>query len=69
MSWPGNDFELEIQNELDKLRALASLVRDDLVPIVEMYDANTPGEDLFVVLHLVKDALAAWEPSSKVEDT
>lgn len=46
------------RSELSNLRVLAAIVRDDLVPIVEMSsEANDPSEDIYLVLHHVKDVL------------
>ena len=39
MSWPGTDFELEIQNELDELRAFKSSFQKWLVQPKESRDA------------------------------
>ena len=53
-----SDEALRRYNERDALRALAHMVRDELVPIVEMSDeANDPGQDLYVVMHNVKELL------------
>ncbi len=42
----------------EKHAALVELVRDHLVPMVEMLDeANDPGDDLYVVMHQVREAL------------
>lgn len=47
-----------IAEDRDRLRRLVELVRDHLVPIVEMDDdANNPSEDLYLVLHEVKTIL------------
>lgn len=53
------------RDELEALRAIATTVRDELVPIVEMSDeANDPGQDLYVVMHNVKELLRSLQTGS-----
>jgi hypothetical protein len=49
-------------DEVRNLRELATIVRDQLVPIVEMdNEANDPSTDLFVAMYRIKDLLDATE--------
>lgn len=63
------DVVIALGEEVQRLRELEELVRDQLVPIVEMDDeANDPSKDLFVTMYRVKDLLdAAPRPTSSTE--
>ena len=63
-------WETRCRTAWDRLRELTDLVRDQLVPIVEMSDeANDPGADLYVVMHFVKEALRSTPCARLTQET
>lgn len=50
MSWPGTDFEVEIQNELDRYKAA-------LERIVEIGEDATDTDDVLRVFKIADEAL------------
>lgn len=60
MSWPSTDFELEIQNELDELRALKA-----------KFDAwkKRPKDSREAVLKELQDTAKGWKESAYNKET
>lgn len=59
------EFVAPMCRTIGAFRELAAIVRDELVPIIEMDDeANDPSKDLFIALHRVKVLLDATATST-----
>lgn len=60
MSWPSTDFELEIQNELDELRAFKSSFEKWLAQ---------PKDSREAIISELKDMAVGWKKTANDEDT
>jgi hypothetical protein len=60
MSWPGTDFEVEIQNELDELRAFKALFAKWLAQ---------PQDSRLAVIDELRDMANGWKKNANDEDT
>lgn len=60
MSWPSTDFELEIQNELDELRAFKSSFQKWLAQ---------PQDSRLAIIDELRDMANGWKKTANDEDT